>query len=114
MAKPGLFGEISEVAVGLVCVSLGGVLVHLVETTGDAVELCRASSSLFGGASRSPIHQIRKRKVEWLDGLPPRIRASERSGPRLSVVPDTCSGYTLSIDARFRFRGRSTTGCMVK
>jgi hypothetical protein len=60
------------------------------------------------------IHQVRKRKVERLDGLLPRIRALERLGPRLLVVPNTCLGYTLSINARFRFRGRSTTGCIVK
>ena len=32
------------------------------------------------------IHLIRKTKLEWLDNLQPRISASERSGPRLSVV----------------------------
>lgn len=48
---------------GSLCVSSGaGVLLQLVGLAGDAVEFCRASSLLFGGASRSPNLPGYKRK----------------------------------------------------
>lgn len=56
IAKPGLFGEISEVVVGLVYILLRDILIYLVKIIGDTIEFYRASLLLFRRTSRSSIY----------------------------------------------------------